>query len=45
VAHQLDFAGFKADAVEKIVRLLAMLGAVNADLAAAWKMRSLAKTL
>jgi predicted nucleotidyltransferase component of viral defense system len=31
LARQLDFTGFRADAVEKVVRLLAMLGAVNAD--------------
>jgi predicted nucleotidyltransferase component of viral defense system len=31
MAHRLDFTGFKADAVDKVVRLLAMLGAINAD--------------
>jgi hypothetical protein len=31
VAHCLDFTGFKADAVEKVVRLMAMLSAINAD--------------
>jgi predicted nucleotidyltransferase component of viral defense system len=31
VARQLDFTGLRADAVDKVVRLLAMLGAINAD--------------
>ena len=29
--HELDFTGFRADATEKVIRLLTMLNAVNAD--------------
>ena len=31
MAHRLDFTGFKANAVDEVVRLLAMLSAINAD--------------
>jgi len=31
MAHELNFTGFRADAVEKVIRLLTMLNAVNAD--------------
>jgi hypothetical protein len=31
MAHQLDFTGFQADAAGKVIRLLTMLGAINAD--------------
>jgi len=31
MAHELDFPGFQTNAVEKVIRLLTMLNAVNAD--------------